>query len=136
MAAPKFHTLGGLQIPRGMVWVDEFAWNAVEKSLGYSVTGAALIDAAVRLAGQPITLQGEVEAGWIKRGALKALKALNEADAVGEHALVLADGRAFTVQFAPGVAVEGKPLARPELPAEDYPYIATVRLITVTPSEQ
>jgi hypothetical protein len=131
MVAPKFHTLAGLQIPRGMVWSDEFGWSRVEKSLEYSLTGAALIDAGVRLAGRPITLQGEVEAGWIQRGALTALQALAESDATGEHALVLADGRVFTVQFAPGLAVEGKPLARPELPVEDYPYIATVRLITV-----
>ncbi len=131
MAAPKFHALGALQIPRGMVWSDEFGWNPVEKSLEYSLTGAALIDAGVRQAGRPITLQGEADAGWIKRGGLVALQALNAADPVGEHALVLADGRSFNVQFAPGLAVEGKPLARPELPAEDYPYIATVRLITV-----
>jgi len=131
MAASKFHTLAGLQIPRGMVWSDEFGWSRVEKSLEYSLTGAALIDAGVRLAGRPITLQGEVEAGWIKRGALAALQALAESDATGTHALVLADGRSFTVQFAPGLAVEGKPLARPEIPVEDYPYIATVRLITV-----
>lgn len=132
MAAPKFHTLAGLEIPRGMVWVDEFGWNAVEKSLDYGVTGAALIDAAVRLAGRPITLQGEAEAGWIKRGALKALRTLNESNPVGVYALVLADGQSFDVQFAPGAAVvEGKPIARPEMPPEDYPYAATVRFITV-----
>jgi hypothetical protein len=126
-----FHTLGALQIPRGMVWSDEFGWSRVEKSLEYSVTGAALIDAGVRLAGRPITLQGEVEAGWIKRGALTALQSLADSDPTGEHVLVLADGRTFTVQFAPGLAVEGKPVARPELPVESYPYVATVRLITV-----
>jgi hypothetical protein len=131
MAALMFHTLAGLQIPRGMVWSDEFRWSRVEKSLEYSVTGAALIDAGVRLAGRPITLQGEVEAGWIKRGALTALQTLADADATGEHALVLADGRTFTVQFAPGLPVEGGPVARPELPVENYPYVATVRLITV-----
>lgn len=131
MAASKFHTLAGLQIPRGMVWSDEFGWSRVEKSLEYSLTGAALIDAGVRLAGRPITLQGEVEAGWIQRGALTALQVLAEANAIGTHALVLADGRSFAVQFAPGLPIEGKPLARPELPVEDYPYIATVRLITV-----
>jgi hypothetical protein len=126
-----FHTLAGLQIPRGMVWSDEFRWSRVEKSLEYSVTGAALIDAGVRLAGRPITLQGEVEAGWIKRGALTALQVLADSNATGEHSLVLADGRTFTVQFAPGLAVEGGPVARPELPVENYPYVATVRLITV-----
>jgi hypothetical protein len=131
MAAPKFHSLAGLQIPRGMVWTDEFGWSRVEKSLEYSLTGAALIDAGVRLAGRPISLQGEVDAGWIKRGALTALQALAETDPTAEHTLVLADGRTFTVQFAPGLPVEGKPVARPELPVEHYPYAATVRLITV-----
>ncbi|CAA2107100.1 hypothetical protein [Variovorax paradoxus] len=131
VATPKFHALGALQIPRGMVWADEFGWNPVEKSLDYSVTGAALIDAAVRLAGRPITLQGEADAGWIARGGLLALQALNAADAVGEHVLVLADGRSFAVQFAPGLAVEARPVARPELPVEKHPYVATVRLITV-----
>lgn len=131
MAALMFHTLAGLQIPRGMVWADEFAWSRVDKSLEYSLTGAALIDAGVRLAGRPISLQGEVDAGWIKRGALTALQVLADTDPTAEHALVLADGRAFTVQFAPGLPVEGKPVARPELPVENYPYAATVRLITV-----
>jgi hypothetical protein len=131
MATSKFHTLAGLQIPRGMVWVDEFGWSRVEKSLEYSLTGAALIDAGVRLAGRPISLQGEVDAGWIKRGALTALQTLAEAGPTAAHALVLADGRTFTVQFAPGLPVEGKPIARPELPVENYPYAATVRLITV-----
>ena len=114
-----------------MVWSDEFGWSRIEKSLEYSVTGAALIDAGLRLAGRPITLQGEVEAGWIKRGALAALQALADADATGVHTLALADGRTFNVQFAPGLPVEGKPIARPELPVEHYPYVATVRLITV-----
>lgn len=132
MATNSFHTLGSIQIPRGMVWTDEFGWSRVEKSLEYSVTGAALIDAGVRLAGRPISLQGEVDAGWIKRGTLAALQALADADPTAEFALVLADGRSFTVQFAPGVLpVEGKPIARPELPVENYPYTATVRLITV-----
>ncbi|WP_240531128.1 hypothetical protein [Variovorax boronicumulans] len=131
MATSKFHTLAGLQIPRGMVWSDEFGWSRVEKSLEYSLTGAALIDAGVRLAGRPITLQGEVDAGWIRRGSLTALQTLAEGDAIGAHALVLADGRTFTVQFAPGLPIEGKPLARPELPVADYPYVAIVRLITV-----
>jgi len=132
MSATKFHALAGLPIPRGMVWSDEFGWSRVQKSLEYSLTGAALIDVGVRLAGRPITLQGEVEAGWIKRGALVALQALADSDPDGEHLLVLADGRTFNVQFAPvELPIEGKPLARPELPVEDYPYIATVRLIEI-----
>ena len=47
------------------------------------------------------------------------------------HALTLADGRAFTVSFAPGTPITATPVARPELPPSHHPYVATVRLIEV-----
>ena len=125
------HTLASLQLPRGMVWVDEFSWHPVEKSIEYSLTGALLIDAGTRQAGRTITLQGDGDAGWIRRSVLLALRALAE-DADASHTLELADGRTFTVQFAPGDnPIEATPIARPELPADTHPYVATVRLIEV-----
>ena len=124
------HTLDATLIPRGMIWVDEFDWHPVEKSLDYSLSGALLIDVAERLAGRTITLKGEEQAGWIARATLQVLCA--QAALPGQSfALTLADGRAFTVQFAPGNPIEATPIARPELPADTHPYIATVRLIAV-----
>lgn len=132
MATSTFHTLGDLQLPRGMVWDDEFSWSAVQKSAEYSVTGALLIDAAVKQAGRPITLRGDADAGWIRRSVVEALRALAAAEAVGEHLLTLADGRTFNVQFAPvEQPIEADPVARPELPPDTFPYVATVRLIEV-----
>ena len=125
--APKFHTLGTVQIPRGMVWVDEFTWSPVEKALEYALGGALLVDVGVKQAGRPITLQAEGDAGWIRRDALQALQALaDEPD--GSFLLTLADGREFTVQFAPN-PIEATPLGRPELPTNQHPFVATVRLI-------
>lgn len=124
---PKFHTLGAVQIPRGMVWVDEFNWSPVEKALEYSVTGALLVDVGVRQAGRPITLQAEGDAGWIRRDVLQALQALADVPD-GTYLLTLADGREFTVQFAPN-PIEATPLGRPELPSAQHPFVATVRLI-------
>ncbi|MDY0105311.1 MAG: hypothetical protein RBS27_01455 [Giesbergeria sp.] len=125
------HTLGLIQIPRGLIWVDEFSWHPVLRDAEYSITGALLLDASTRLAGRPITLQGSEGAGWLTRATLQALQALAQAtDAT--HALTLADGRTFTVAFAPGGnPVEATPIARPELPPSHYPYVATVRLIEV-----
>ena len=128
--ATKYHTLGLIQIPRGMVWVDEFAWQPVEKSAEYSITGALLIDSGVRLAGRTITLQADTDAGWITRATLLALQAL-AATPEGVHTLTLADTRTFTVQFAPGECIAATPVARPELPPSHHPYVATVRLIEV-----
>ena len=48
-----------------------------------------------------------------------------------QHALTLADGRQFSVIFAPGDAITAQPIGRPELPAATHPYIATVRLIEI-----
>lgn len=125
------HTLGAIQIPRGLVWADEFAWHPVLREAEYSITGALLIDASTRLAGRPITLQGSEDAGWLTRTTLLALYALAE-NASATHALTLADGRTFTVTFAAGdTPIEATPLARPELPPAAWPYIATIRLIEV-----
>lgn len=125
------HTLDTVQIPRGMVWADEFDWHEVQSEAEYSLTGALLIDAAVRQAGRTITLQGIESAGWITRATLQALYALAQApDAT--YTLTLADTRTFTVRFAPGSApITATPVARPELPPSHHPYVATVRLIEV-----
>lgn len=128
--AAAHHVLGTIQIPRGMIWVDEFTWSAVVKSTERSITGALIIDAAPLVAGRLITLQGEESQGWIRRTALLALQEL--ANVPGEsYELQMADGRVFTVQFAADEPLSAKPIARPELPAETHPYVATLRLITV-----
>ena len=124
------HTLGTTPLPRGMVWVDEFDWHAVEKSTQYSLTGALLVDVATRQAGRAITLQGIEDAGWIARSVLQQLYALAAAPGA-TYTLQLADARSFTVQFAPGNPIEARPIARPELPPATHPYVATLRLIEV-----
>ena len=124
------HTLGSIAVPRGMVWVDEFDWVPVERAVAYSLAGALLVDVAPRLAGRPITLAGEVDAGWLGRSVVAQLYALASAtDAT--YTLTLADGRAFTVMFAPDSPFEAKPVGRPELPTATNPYYATLRLIEV-----
>ena len=123
------HTLGTTIIPRGMVWVDEFDWVPVERAMTYSLTGALLVDVAPCLAGRPITLAGEVDAGWLGRGVVAQLYALASAtDAT--YTLTLADGRTFSVRFADGNPIEAEPITRAELPQADLPYVVTLRLIT------
>lgn len=130
MSGAAYHLLDTVQLPRGMVWVDEHDWVAVEKTVEYSISGALLIDGAVRQAGRPITLQADDNAGWISRSALTALRAL-AASATSTYTLTLADGREFDVQFAPGEPITARPVGRPELPGASHPYVATVRLIEI-----
>ena len=128
--ATTHHTLDSVQIPRGMVWVDEHDWTPAETATEYSITGALLVDAAMRLAGRPITLEAQEDAGWIRRDALTALVALASVPGA-TYTLTMADGRVFTVMFAPGQPITARPVARPELPTATHPYVATVRLIEV-----
>lgn len=56
-------------------WTDEYDWTPVEQATGYAITGALLVDVAVKQAGQPITLQGDNTAAWITRALCDTLKA-------------------------------------------------------------
>lgn len=124
------HFLAGIELPRGMLWVDEFNWSAVQKTVERSITGAQVIDAVAKVKGRPITLQAVEDQGWIRRDTLLAVQALAD-EAGGEYPLRLADGREFTVQFSASDPISAAPISRPELPAGTHPYVATLRLITV-----
>jgi hypothetical protein len=129
------HTLGAVQIPRGLVWADEFDWNTLETAAERGLTGAQIIDAAEKIGGRPITLQGSDSAGWLTRATLLTLhtmaSALDEDDKPEVYTLTLADGRSFSVIFAPGKTISAKPIGRPELPTEPNPYVCTIPLETV-----
>lgn len=127
----QYHTLAGIPIPRGMIWIDEHDWLAVQKSKEYSITGALLLDVGVKKAGRPITLQADEDAGWITLGVLNQVCALASI-ADETHQLTLADGRQFDVQFdAADDAITARRIGRPELPTPDWEYVATFKLITV-----
>jgi len=129
------HTINGVPIPRGLVWVDEHDWTPVQKSAEYSTTGALLVDSGVRQAGRPITLQAQDDAGWsgatrMTRAKLDTLRQMAAAP-TAVYPLLLADGRAFDVMFAPENPIEAHPVGRPELPPPAHPYVVTLRFLEV-----
>lgn len=59
-----------------LFWSDEFEWSPVSQSIQRSLTGALLVDHAVRTAGRPITLQpADDSSGWMSGAVLRQLKA-------------------------------------------------------------
>lgn len=130
-----FHTLGAVQIPRGLIWVDEFEWNDLETAAERGITGANIIDVAEKIGGRPITLVGSANGGWLTRAKLLTLQTMAAALDVDNqpevYTLTLADDRVFSVIFAPGGnAIQAEPIGRPEVPTASNPYVATVRLVT------
>lgn len=129
--ASTTHTLGSIVIPGGLIWVDEYNWVAPVRAHEYSITGALIVDVGTRQAGRPITLQGANDHGWVKRKTLDALWQLaSAASETDEHELILADGRHYTVRFSSEDPISATPIVRAELPADDLPYIVTLRLVT------
>ena len=56
-------------------WTNEYAWSPVDQATGYSTRGALLVDVGLKLAGQPITLDGTSTNTWISRALCDTLKA-------------------------------------------------------------
>lgn len=135
-------TLGALTLPAGLAWSDEFAWSPVSASSGYSLTGALIVEQAIKQAGRPITLIGQSSGNdhtvWISRANLLTLKAALET-AAATFTLILHDARTFTVMARPdgdsAVEAEPLPVVGGFLPANpqtaDWYVLRAVRLTTV-----
>lgn len=130
MSSSKFHTLDAVQIPRGMVWTDEFDWSPVSQVVRHSTNGALQVHVGMRQAGRLITLQAQNDAGWIRRDVLQTVRAMAAVPGA-QYTLTLADGRAFDVIFTGENAIQATPIARPELPPSAHPYVATFRFLEV-----
>ena len=56
-------------------WTNEYEWSPVDQATAYSTRGALLVDVALKLAGQPITLDGSTTNTWISRALCSTLQA-------------------------------------------------------------
>ena len=56
-------------------WANEYDWSPVDQATGYSTRGALLVDVGLKLAGQPITLDGTDTNAWISRALCSTLQA-------------------------------------------------------------
>lgn len=102
-------TLGALVLPAGLVWADEYAWTPVaQQAEERTLTGALVVEEALKTGGRPITLKGQQEGPnqstvWLLRQAEfrghTSLEALRAALCAAEATLdlTLHDGRQFRV---------------------------------------
>ena len=56
-------------------WTNEYDWSPVDQATGYSTRGVLLVDVGLKLAGQPITLEGTDTNAWITRALCSTLQA-------------------------------------------------------------
>ena len=114
-------------------WADEHAWTPAVASVSYLVTGALLVQSAVRQAGRPITLAGAIDMAWVTRATVATLyewAAVPLGVSSGRFELKLADSRVFEVAFRHGdTPVEAEPVAGFPARSDDDFYRLTLRFL-------
>ncbi|WP_127476541.1 hypothetical protein [Sulfurivermis fontis] len=123
--------LDGIQLPPGLVWVDEFAAGRVAQTARRTLDGSLVVFYGQFQAGLPITLESEIDAGWLTRAQVEAV-AIRAASPGGIYTLQLRDQTMqvmFRHQDAP--AFEARPLVPVANPRPTDYYLATIKLMTV-----
>lgn len=103
-------TLNAITLPQGLLWEEEFTWSPLAQATEYSLTGALIVEQAIKQAGRPMTLIGGKDFAWITRAQVAILKALLDTGAV--MTLTLHDARTFSVLPASDNPLSVYPLPR------------------------
>lgn len=80
-----------------IVWVDEFKTSKVAQTNQRTLGGQLVSYELGLVEGIDITLEAQVDTGWLTKAQVEAVKALSEVVA-STHTLVF-EGQTFTVQF-------------------------------------
>ncbi len=123
--------LDDITLPEDLIWKDEFDWSPVVQSVAYSLTGAAIIEHAVKQAGRPITLVGDTDSGWATRSIISAL-ITKAASPTAQMVLTLNDSRTFLVIFRHSeTPVEARPVTEYNVPDDEDFYTLTLRFLVI-----
>lgn len=124
-----------LSLPDDLMWSDEHSWSPAVASVSYLITGALLVQSAVRQGGRPITLVGAADMAWVTRATVEQLRGwasvpLGASD--GRFTLTFSDGRDFAVAFRHAeVAIESEPVKGIPARLDTDFYRITLRLMQV-----
>ena len=103
-----------LTLPDDLLWSDEYTWTPAVASVSYLITGALLIQSAVRQSGRHITVVGAPDMAWVQRSTVERLRqwaALAAAETSGRFVLRFKDAREFTVVFRHSdTAIDAEPV--------------------------
>lgn len=120
-------------LPEDLYWSDETTWSPVVQSVDRSLTGALLVQTALRQAGRPVTLAPPEEArsSWLSRSSLEQLQVwLGQP---GQVMLLTLRGvvRSVVWRHQDGSALEARPVQHYSDVQPDDVYTATLRLMEI-----
>lgn len=131
--------LDGITLSDALVWSNEHSYSQVAQTQDRGVTGAIIIQEALKQYGREIDLTGTSESNWISKATLDALYA-KEALLDHDMPVTLPDGQTFTVRFnrngGPAIQAERVSLYQGIPTATTLYTITRLRLITIEPEEE
>ena len=124
-----------LLLPDDLLWSDEHSWSPATASVSYLITGALLVQSALRQAGRPMTLTGAQDMAWVTRSCVETLydwaAAPLGADS-GRFELTRHDARVFTVAFRHAeVPIEAEPVTGFTARSDSDFYRITLKLMQI-----
>lgn len=124
-----------IDLPKDMLWADEFNWAKIEMTSEYALNGALHLQSGSKLKGRFITLEApDDEMAWVTRAVLDKLYAASNV-AAREFTLVLDSGlneRRLNVAFRhTEQGLEATPIYRWQPSGMQALYKLTLRLIEV-----
>jgi hypothetical protein len=121
-----------VELHKDLQWADEYNWLPVEQVASRSVTGAHIVQAALRIGGRPITLQPEDDrSAWMPRATVDALREWAATPAL-EMTLTI-NGTAFEVVFRhqEGSALQATPVMHYDVMVDEDHYLVTLRFMEI-----
>jgi hypothetical protein len=124
-----------LALPDDLLWSDEHAWTPAVASVSYLITGALLVQSALKQAGRPITLTGAVDMAWVARscvGTLYDWASVPLGESTGRFELTMMDSRVFAVAFRHAeVPIAAEPVTGFTARSESDFYRLTLKLMQI-----
>lgn len=86
-----------LYLPGDMVWHEHFGWSPVVQHVGYTLTGALVVETGTKQAGKPITLSSGADFALITKAVADQLLAW--AEIPGKQLTFIAHGTTYSVMY-------------------------------------
>ena len=120
-----------LTITDDLAWTDEFAWQPVEQTAERTITGALVVQTALRVAGRPITLAPpDDSSAWLTRALVDQLRAWAAVPAK-EMVLVYRGVSRDVIWRHEDGAIDARPIVDfADVESTDY-YSATLRFMEI-----
>jgi len=122
-------SINGINLPDDFIWVDEFTSTQVAQVMSRALTGALIVQSALKVSGRPMTLDG-TDGVWVPRSVVDQLRTLFETNPDGTFTLEYR-GETFSViqDVSDGSCMKATPVIDYSNPQADALYSLHLKLL-------